>query len=381
MKIKRFGSLVLSLVMVLATLAGCSASNVDVNKISIVEHDKITVSYNAYDDEDGRGGDCLLVDLHTEKQESFLESGQNIKKYAQGNKEFDKSCYLEYKCKDEFSIWMSESEEWLAPLIFSSENGVVKIDNLKIGTIYYVKACINNEFIKLSPIMTSDHGPRVMNVDGVKNVRDIGGWKIDETKRVKQDMIFRCARLNESNIDKVVIEITDKGKSTMLNDMKIRTEIDLRVFENNETGTLTQSPLGNSVAYYNFPMSYENDFYLDSKDMVRDVFKLMADEKNYPIIFHCNIGTDRTGMIAYILNSLLGVCDTDLYSDYLWSNFADIGGSRSLNNLKDSSYFKEMKQMDGETNSEKAYNLLLSLGLSNQEIDSIKNIMKEQISN
>jgi protein tyrosine/serine phosphatase len=51
---------------------------------------------------------------------------------------------------------------------------------------------------------------------------------------------------------------------------------------------------------------------------------VLADESNYPIFFHCAIGTDRTGTLAYLINGLLGVPEEDLYYDYCFSNFGAI---------------------------------------------------------
>lgn len=377
MKIKRYISGILATIMIICCFAGCTKT-VEPNNIS-VDNNGFETLFNCYNDDDGRAGSLLLTDTHTQLQESYLASNFKIKKYADGTKALDKAEYIVYKYDKDFILEFSESQDFTDVITFESENCVATVDNLKIKTDYFVRALVDGEYINLDEIRTADHGPRVMNVDGVKNVRDLGGYDVSDNKRVKQGLIYRCARLNESDTDKVVIEVTDQGKKTMVEDMGIKTEIDLRVFDNNETGTITSSPLGDTVKYYNFPMSYEIDFYLYSKDKVADVFRLMADESNYPMIFHCNIGTDRTGMIAYILESLLGVSKEDRYNDYLWSNFADIGGNRAITGITKSSYYKDMQKQEGETDSEKAYNLLLSLGLTEQEIDNIINIMTEEI--
>lgn len=77
-----------------------------------------------------------------------------------------------------------------------------------------------------------------------------------------------------------------------------------------------------------------------------------------PLIFHCNIGTDRTGMIAYLINALLGVPEESLYRDYLYSNFGNIGGTRKLKNVKSSGYYNAIQAAEGNTLSEKTYNCL-----------------------
>ena len=50
--------------------------------------------------------------------------------------------------------------------------------------------------------------------------------------------------------------------------------------------------------------------------MLKDAFAIFGNKDNYPIVMHCSIGTDRTGMLAFLINSLLGVSEEDLYKDY-----------------------------------------------------------------
>jgi len=68
-------------------------------------------------------------------------------------------------------------------------------------------------------------------------------------------------------------------------------------------------------------------------------------------------GTDRTGMVAYCIEALLGVSETDIVRDYLYSNFGKIGGSRSISTIR-SRYPKLIKDYDGKTLQEKTYRFL-----------------------
>lgn len=47
----------------------------------------------------------------------------------------------------------------------------------------------------------------------------------------------------------------------------------------------------------------------------------MADE-DVPVLFHCRLGKDRSGVLAAVLLKLLGVRDTDVIADYLMSGDA-----------------------------------------------------------
>jgi hypothetical protein len=49
---------------------------------------------------------------------------------------------------------------------------------------------------------------------------------------------------------------------------------------------------------------------------IRHVLELMADKSRHPVAFYCTAGKDRTGMIAAIILSLLGVPDEDVVEDY-----------------------------------------------------------------
>eukprot|EP00978_Attheya_sp_CCMP212_P006507 scaffold14961_cov33-Attheya_sp.AAC.1 len=49
---------------------------------------------------------------------------------------------------------------------------------------------------------------------------------------------------------------------------------------------------------------------------IRYVLELIADKSRHPVAFYCTAGKDRTGMIAAIVLSLLGVPDEDVVEDY-----------------------------------------------------------------
>ena len=111
--------------------------------------------------------------------------------------------------------------------------------------------------------------------------------------------------------------------------------------------------------------------------MITKVFEVLADENNYPLFFHCSIGTDRTGLISFLVNGLLGVNEEDLYRDYLFSNFGDIGSDRKLEDILED-YVNLIKEQNGSSLQEKVENFLLDLGVKQNHLDSIKNIMLEK---
>ena len=115
-------------------------------------------------------------------------------------------------------------------------------------------------------------------------------------------------------------------------------------------------------------------------ESVKNVFEILAKEECYPIYYHCRIGTDRTGLIAILLNGVLGVKLNDIYQDYLFSNFGKIGSKRKIgtNEADDiSNYINEIKRLPGDSFNEKCYNALLTIGVPKATISKIMDIYIE----
>ncbi len=109
----------------------------------------------------------------------------------------------------------------------------------------------------------------------------------------------------------------------------------------------------------------------------RKVFSLMADKSNYPMYFHCTGGADRTGTVSFLVNALLGVSEADLIHDYEFTTFS-IYGQRNIQQGDYSGYFQDfitkLKSFDGETLAEKTENYMLSIGMTEEKISSLKEI-------
>ena len=257
---------------------------------------------------------------------------------------------------------------------------------------YYIKVCLKDTdggsldseviHVKESPTVK---GPRNLYVDGVENIRDIGGWGY-----IKQGMLYRSGRFNEDKAEEVNVTISNAGINEINNHLKIKTEIDLRRTSNNEVGGLNdKSVLGENVNYIQLPMAYGgnniltftgklsgDDYVYDNPTEIKEFFNILADEKNYPINFHCSIGKDRTGCMAYLIEGLLGFDQETIYRDYMFTNFADAGMCK-LTDITDR-YGKTINNYEsGETLQGKIYNYLnQEIGVSTDNLDNIINILK-----
>ena len=112
------------------------------------------------------------------------------------------------------------------------------------------------------------------------------------------------------------------------------------------------------------------------REEIRDIFKVYADKDNYPVYLHCSIGTDRTGLVSYLMGALLGIHYDDLYKDYLFSNFGNIGSSRDESAII--KYQNTLKGYKKKTLAECAEAYLLDIGLTSSEVASIRETMIEK---
>ena len=326
------------------------------------------------------------IPLVNERMSQYLadETGK-VLRYASGigEKSYPNAITLCWSLSDAeadfYRVKVGRNEDLSDARVWEVAEPTLELYNCHTGTTYYwsVAAVKGKREVAVSPVgtfSTADQAPRTIYCDGVANMRDLGGWKTEDGARVNQGLIYRCGRLNENTNQVVKARITAKGLQTM-QELGIRTELDLRRVDNNEVGGLTDTSLIEGVRYVQVPMdSTVGSLRVNNEAAVVEVFRLLGDKDNYPFIIHCSIGTDRTGYIAYLINGVLGVPADDLDRDYLLSNFGAIGSSRSLNRVQDD-YLSYMQTLPGETLSRKIEGYLLSIGVAQSDIDTLRQMM------
>lgn len=326
------------------------------------------------------------VSIHTERQQKAIDfalAGEfdKITTVARGGNEWSRPEPVVLSwfalATDEISgytVNVSENLDMSDPFFTgtTTDETELQVYNLKIATTYYwtVTATVEGKDITsgVAAFTVSGQGPRNLYVDGITNVRDLGGWETESGARVKQGMLYRSARMNNN------VTITEDTLYTMKTVLGIKSEIDLR--QDDDAQNIVESPLGSEVTYVRYPMTGADSIILNNIDQLKQVMAFLADENNYPIVFHCSIGTDRTGMIAYLVNGLLGVSEQDLYLDYMYSHLGVIGGTRTVQTAMN--YTELVSACEGATLSEKIYNYLVSIGVPSEQLDSIIDILLEE---
>lgn len=80
-------------------------------------------------------------------------------------------------------------------------------------------------------------------------------------------------------------------------------------------------------------LSLLNELVIDaSGPELVSVLKLVAEPQNHPIGIYCTAGKDRTGLVAMLILSVLGVSDDDILADYVLSDSAykDINNKKAM---------------------------------------------------
>jgi protein-tyrosine phosphatase len=180
---------------------------------------------------------------------------------------------------------------------------------------------------------------RVLNIEGVLNFRDIGGYRGADGRRVVWGKVFRSAQLDRLS-EQGVCELAALG---------IKTVVDLRFADETQKYPTIRSAVPNAEilswddeqeagsADQSAAMKLAWRESLDSKDpaKVREAMRINYPKKLYthraiyqkmllrlsegltPLLFHCAAGKDRTGVGAALILSLLGVDDQQIIEDYL----------------------------------------------------------------
>ena len=251
----------------------------------------------------------------------------------------------------------------------------ISIDNLMTGKTYDYVVSVT-ETADETTRTTECHGSfttadtnRFITLPGVSNTRDIGHYRTLDGKRVRQGMIIRGTEID--GLVESVHYLTDKSAAEPFG---FKTDLDLRSSE--LYASIYKSRLGENVAHHFFDSpTYGGIFMEEAKPILRDIFAELADPDNYPMYMHCTYGADRTGTIVFLLQGVLGVSEEDMNLEFGLTGLylSEFTSAVHLNGI-----YGGLEGMPGETVNEKiCYFLLNEVGVTQEELDSIRNILLE----
>ena len=174
--------------------------------------------------------------------------------------------------------------------------------------------------------------PRRIALERAFNFRDLGGYAAESGQTVRWSRVYRADGIHR-------IEGADLARVAALG---IRTVLDLRTrSELADHGRVRTESM--NATYHHLPLLeqvWERDLYRaehDAVEFLADRYLAMldrgadsivtalsnvADRDRLPLVFHCSAGKDRTGVLAAVLLSAVGVSDDDVAADYALSRAA-----------------------------------------------------------
>lgn len=237
----------------------------------------------------------------------------------------------------------------------------VKVYNLMTGAEYHYSAIItlsDGTEMTLPGSFKTAAGPRLMNISGLANVRDLGGWVTADGKTVKQGLLYRGCELDGFFEEK--FKLTAEGLEQM-KALGIKMDLDLR-HEGSDV-------LPGGHIYYN-AIQYEWAFSDVGREAVRRLFADLADPANYPAYLHCTYGADRTGTMCYLLLGLLGVEEAQLRRDYELT--AMYYGDVSPEEM--GKFIQKINALPGENTQARVEYFLLDAGVTREQMESVRQI-------
>lgn len=328
-------------------------------------------------------------EIHTDQQKAFLEyegSYANMPDnlFPDGQEHLSDS-------KPITLTWNYESKDGSVPckytVIYGQEpdlsDGYKVSNDASEDSITFNNPYLGTNYYKLIATFTDDSEdesltrhfevkssyPRNLTIEGMTNCRDMGGRVLENGKRIKQGLVFRTSGKNQNG------SLTDATTEEMVNHLKVKNEINLAGDSNSYNLQLAGTTLIESCKMDTSSTGGANANHLSrNAEAVKNFFNILADSNNYPLFYHCKIGTDRTGLCSVLLSGLLGVSLNEIYQDYLFSNFGKIGEKRGIGTgdshdmLK---YIDDLLKYSGATFQEKVYNVLLSIGVSEENLEAV----------
>lgn len=172
--------------------------------------------------------------------------------------------------------------------------------------------------------------PRLLPLEGASNLRDLGGWRTPDGRRVRHGMVFRSDALHGLT-EADLLRLSRTGLRTVCDlrgareaarapsrlppgaqarPLPIEPFIEASLKEMLERGAATGEGATDLLR-----QAYQV-YASDHLPVYRELFALLLQEGRRPLLFHCSAGKDRTGLGAALILTVLGVDRDSVLADY-----------------------------------------------------------------
>jgi protein-tyrosine phosphatase len=224
--------------------------------------------------------------------------------------------------------------------------------------------------------------PRNVNLESVDNFRDLGGYRTQDGRMVIWRHLYRSGELHR---------MTKRDLHRLEQEIGIRSVLDLRnarELERRGIGRLSET----NFQYYSVPLAIDDEDKVEDRELFQscssmgeiylyfvghkeygrrlvEALEVIAEPTHHPLVFHCAAGKDRTGVLAAILLSVLGVADQQIVEDYTVSGQYMKTLANRLN--RDPETANNIKELPGYVWEAEPKSMFLFLSTLRQEYGSV----------
>ena len=272
--------------------------------------------------------------------------------------------------------------------------------NLIPGESYTWTVTAANGAMVSATFTAEANAPRLIRAGGIRALRDLGGWTGLQGKKVRFNQIFRGGPANVAADDTTEssnaringnTRVDEQARDAFYNLIGMKTEIDLRRADEHK-GDYKFDMTGEKIEYLDDNIdSYHLYKRAELEDPTSEYYArgiawtnllhVIMDASKRPVYFHCAWGRDRTGTVAAILEAVLGLSYNDIMTDYQLTTKSEkeFGGNKVVR-----SYYSSFQRLLGDSAlkgytganyAEKAKSYLISIGFTDEEIETFRTEM------
>lgn len=174
-------------------------------------------------------------------------------------------------------------------------------------------------------------GKRLIKLENSINIRDVGGYTGVDGRKIKWRKVIRSeelAHLSDKDVGyfaalrlKHVFDFRNESKAKRQVDRLPKTaEYHLLPIFSGSDMKLKQKDFTQPGAVDEFMRHIYKTQTEDRAQCFAEVLKYLTEASEYPLLYHCTNGKDRTGFMTYLILSILGVNEDVILSDYSLTN-------------------------------------------------------------
>jgi protein-tyrosine phosphatase len=211
--------------------------------------------------------------------------------------------------------------------VVNIRDGFKDVFALRNFTRSYFKLVFNNKYSVIT-------GERAIPMQQLTNFRDFGGYYNEENLQTRWGKLYRSSSLSYATTMDMKFLCDALGIKTVI-DFSADTGKNFYRYRANQIFNLPLRENPHSTVFFGDKIlskkMRKNDIIISQQDNLsfvmehnadyfEQLFDILSNKKNYPVVMSCALGKDKTGVVAALVLAALNVDREQIISDFLLSN-------------------------------------------------------------